>query len=31
MTRRAPTPVDTVYHLADVAREHLRYVYTGNC
>lgn len=31
MTRRAPTPVDTVYHLADVARAHLRYVYTGNC
>lgn len=31
MTRRAPTPVDTVYHLADMAREHLRYVYTGNC
>lgn len=31
MTRCAPTPVDTVYHLADVARAHLRYVYTGNC
>lgn len=31
MTHRAPTPVDTVYHLADVARAHLRHVYTGNC
>ena len=26
-----PTPVDTVYRLAAVARERLRYVYTGNC
>lgn len=26
-----PTPVSTVYRLADVAREQLRYVYTGNC
>lgn len=26
-----PTPVRTVYHLAEVARKHLRYVYTGNC
>ena len=26
-----PTPVDTVYRLAEVARERLRYVYTGNC
>ena len=25
------TPVDTVYHLAEVARKNLRYVYTGNC
>ena len=31
MTDRPPTPVETVYHLADVAREQLRYVYTGNC
>ena len=26
-----PTPVRTVYHLVEVARKHLRYVYTGNC
>ena len=26
-----PTPVRTVYRLADVARETLKYVYTGNC
>lgn len=25
------TPVATVYQLAEVARRHLRYVYTGNC
>ncbi len=31
MTHRPPTPVETVYRLADVARERLRYVYTGNC
>ena len=31
MTDRAPTPVDTVYRLADVARTHLHHVYTGNC
>ncbi|MBE6910064.1 MAG: AmmeMemoRadiSam system radical SAM enzyme [Ruminococcaceae bacterium] len=31
MTDRDPTPVETVYRLADVARESLRYVYTGNC
>ena len=31
MTNRSPTPVETVYRLADVAREQLRYVYTGNC
>ena len=31
MTDRPPTPVETVYRLADVARETLRYVYTGNC
>lgn len=28
---RGPTPVRTVYRLADVARRHLRSVYTGNC
>ena len=28
---RGPTPVRTVYHLAEVARRHLRHVYTGNC
>ena len=28
---KCPTPVDTVYSLAEVARRHLRYVYTGNC
>ena len=29
---KAPaTKVETVYHLADVARETLKYVYTGNC
>ena len=31
MQDRPPTPVDTVYRLAQVAREQLRYVYTGNC
>ena len=31
MTNRPPTPVYTIYHLADIAREHLQYVYTGNC
>ena len=31
MQDRPPTPVDTVYRLAQVARENLRYVYTGNC
>lgn len=25
------TPVEKVYHLADVARENLKYVFTGNC
>lgn len=25
------TPIERVYHLADIARERLRYVYTGNC
>lgn len=31
MTDRPPTPVETVYRLAHVARERLPYVYTGNC
>jgi len=31
MTEKPPTPVKTVYHLADIARKHLKYVYTGNC
>ncbi len=28
---RPPTPVETVYRLADIARQALTYVYTGNC
>lgn len=31
MQDRPPTPVQTVCRLAEVAREQLRYVYTGNC
>ena len=31
MTDRPPTPVETVYRLADVARQYLSFVYTGNC
>ncbi len=31
MTDRKATDVSLIYHLADVAREKLRYVYTGNC
>ncbi len=31
MTDRGPTPVKTVYALAEIAREKLNYVYTGNC
>lgn len=31
MDDSAPTPVETVYELAEVARENLKYVYTGNC
>ena len=30
MTDRGPTAVDSVIHLADVARQNLKYVYTGN-
>lgn len=31
MSDLPPTPVASVYRLADTARERLRYVYTGNC
>ena len=31
MGDRSPTDVALVYRLAEVARERLRYVYTGNC
>ena len=31
MTDKAPTPVSEVYELAEIAREYLEYVYTGNC
>ncbi len=31
MLDKEPTPVATVYNLADVARKKMRYVYTGNC
>lgn len=31
MQDRPPTPVQSVYRLAEVAREALLYVYTGNC
>ena len=31
MTDREATDVDTVYRLADTAREKIKYVYTGNC
>ena len=31
MADRPPTPVETVYRLADAARDILHYVYTGNC
>ena len=31
MTDRPATSVKTIYRLADVAGEYLRYVYTGNC
>lgn len=30
MTDRPPTPPDTIWALKDIARRHLRYVYTGN-
>lgn len=31
MTDRDATDVETVYSLAETARKHLKYVYTGNC
>ena len=31
MQDRNATPIKTVYHLAEVARKHLKYVYEGNC
>ncbi len=31
LTDRPPTPVETVYSLAALARKNLRYVYEGNC
>lgn len=31
MIGRDATPVETVYRLADIARNNLQYVYTGNC
>lgn len=31
MRDRQPTDIKTVYRLADIARESLKYVYTGNC
>ena len=31
MTDRSATAVDAVYEMADLAREKLKYVYTGNC
>lgn len=31
MTDKPPTSVERVYRLADVAREYLAFVYTGNC
>ena len=31
MNYKAPTDISLVYHLADIARENLKYVYQGNC
>lgn len=31
MQDRDATPVETVYHLADIARKNLKHVYEGNC
>ena len=31
VTDRPPTEIQKVYRLAEVARQNLKYVYTGNC
>ena len=31
MVDRGAAPVETIYHLKDIAMQHLKYVYTGNC
>lgn len=31
MSDRSPTPVETIYHLADIAGKNLRFVCVGNC
>jgi pyruvate formate lyase activating enzyme len=31
MTDKSPTPVRTVYALAEAARKYLPHVYAGNC
>ena len=31
MKDKAPTDIGLIYHLADIARENLKYVYQGNC
>ena len=31
MLDRGPTEIETVHRLAEIARNHLEYVYTGNC
>lgn len=31
MNNQPPTPVETIYWLAEIARENLHFVYTGNC
>ena len=31
MSNEDPTPVRTVYRLAEIARKHLKFVYAGNC
>ncbi len=31
MSGRTATPAEKIYELADIAKKHLKYVYTGNC
>ena len=31
MTEKSATPIETIYHLKDIAEKHLTYVFTGNC